>query len=229
MNLSQLTPICQQLLNDINGTRYAGLYTGALNEAQNQFAIDSKCTFKDMAPQVAVLNQAVYPLPADFMWEKLVLFNGIMLPPVSRFELARTNTGTRWDQRTGTPTAYNIDPDVARQQLLLFPLPQANDVGKDIQMTYFALPTALANPGDVPLNANPLLVQFHMALAFWASWYLLQGEDASETVMAKMKKFLDTYNDYVSQCVDTFENTVSLPLRMRGVRVYYFDYANPSV
>lgn len=227
MTLAQLTAVVQQFVNDNAGTRYNGLYTGALNIAQDQFAIDSKCTFKDMPIQYAVNNQSVYPLPADFMWEKLVLFNGLMLPPISRFELARINTGSRWDQNTGTPTAYNIDPDLARQDLLLYPIPQNNDAGKDIQMTYFALPADMVNPGDLPLNGNPLLAQFHVGIAAWAAWYLLQSEDASATISQKKKDLIGIYNDFVSQCSDTFKNTVSEPLRSRGVRSYSFNYPTP--
>jgi hypothetical protein len=230
MNLASLTLAAQNFCNDNAGSRNAGLYTQALNFAQDQFAIDSKCTFKDMPVQTVVAGQATYPLPADFLWEKIVLVNGLMLPPVSRFELARTNTGSRWDQVTGTPTAYCIDPDVARQDLLLFPIPQANDAlagQNDIQMTYYCLPADMVNPGDVPLNANPLLVQFHLGIAAWAAWYLYQASDPSDVIEAKKRSLLGIYNDYVSQAVDTFKNTVSEPLRMRGVRNYTSDLSGP--
>lgn len=223
MNLGTLTSFAQLLSNDVNGTRYASQYTTILNEGQYQFAQDSKCTFKDMPTQTIVAGQSTYPLPTDFMWEKMVLVNGLMLPPKSRFELARTNTGGRWDQLTGTPTSYTIDPDVARQQILFVPIPQANDAvagANDIQMTYFALPAAMVNPTDVPLNNNPLLVQYHMGIAAWAASYLLMTEDLTESISAKIKKLTDLYNDYVSQASDQFKNTVSEPLRMRGVRNY---------
>lgn len=227
MNLSQLTSAAQQFTNDIQGSRYAGLYTGALNIAQDQFAMDAKCTFKDMVVQYIVAGQSAYPLPADFMWEKLVLLNGLMLPPMSRYNLALSYTGSRWDQVTGTPNSYTIDPDVARQQILLVPIPQANDAGKDLQMTYFALPADLVNPNDIPFNGNTLLNEYHLGVAAWAAWYLLQSEDVTEAVAAKKKDLLAIYNDCVSQCSDQFKNTVSEPLRMRGVRNYTWDYSNP--
>ncbi len=229
MNLSTLSTFAQLLSNDVNGTRYATQYATVLNEAQYQFAMDSKCTFKDMAIQTIVSGTASYPLPTDFMWEKLILVNGLMLPPISRFELARTNTGTRWDQRTGTPTAYNIDPDLARQSILLFPIPQANDAlagQNDLQMTYFALPAAMVNPTDQPLNANPLLVPYHMGIAAWAASYLLMTEDPTPILDGKIKRLTQIYNDYVSQASDQFKNTVSQPIRMRGVRNYVSDLSS---
>ncbi len=223
MTLSSLTTFAQLLSNDVNGTRYASQYTTVLNEAQYQFAQDAKCTFKDMAVQTIVSGQAAYPLPTDFMWEKMVLLNGLMLPPKSRFELARTNTGGRWDQLTGTPTSYTIDPDLARQQILLVPIPQANDAAagvNDLQMTYFALPAAMVNPTDVPLNNNPLLYQYHMGIAAWAAYFLLMSEDSTPAIETKKTKLIDLYNDYISLASDQFKNTVSEPLRMRGVRNY---------
>lgn len=224
MNLNTLTGFVGTLTNDINKTRYAAVYTTILNEAQNQFAMDTKCTFKDMTVQSIVAGQATYPLPTDFMWERLVLANGLMLSPISRFELARQNSGSRWDLVTGTPRAYCIDPDVARQQILLYPIPTQNDNGNDLQMTYFALPTAMSSGTDVPLNNNPLLYQYHMGIAAWAAWYMLASEDSTPSIETKKKSLMNMYSDYVSQCVDQFKNTVSEPLRMRGVRNYAFTF-----
>jgi len=220
MNLATLTTTTQRLVNDTKGTRYAGFYTQALNLAQQQFAMDSKCLFKDMTPQTIVAGQANYPLPTDFMWEKLVLANGLPLPPISRMELARQNTGTRWDLITGAPRAYNIDPDTARQNILLFPIPTTNEAGQDLQMTYFALPADMVNPSDNPLNGTALLVPYHLGICAWAAWFLLEGETSSESITSDQKGLLDLYNDYVSQASDQFKNTVSEPLRMRGVRNY---------
>lgn len=227
MNLSTLTQFVAVMTNDVNQTRYAAQYVSVLNEAQYQFAMDSKCTFKDMTVQNIVAGQATYPLPTDFMWEKMVLVNGIKLSPVSRFELARQNSGSRWDIVTGTPRAYCIDPDVARSDILLYPIPTANDAvtgANDIQMTYFALPTAMSAGTDVPLNNNPLLVPYHMGIAAWASWFLMQSEDSTPAIEDKKRSLMRLYNDYVSQATDQFKNTVSEPLRMRGVRTYAFSY-----
>lgn len=222
MNLSTLTTVTQQFLNDINGSRYSSLYTGALNIAQQQFVLDTKCLWKTWPATLSVSGQAAYPLPTDFLWEKQVLFNGIGLPPISRSELARTNTGSRWDTQQGTPRAYNIDPDVAESQLLLYPIPQANDAGKDIVLIYYAMPTDMSASTDIPLNSTPLLAQFHVGIAAWAAWYLCQSEDSTPGVSQKKRDLLQIYNDNVSKCVDTFKNTVSEPLRMRGVRNYSF-------
>lgn len=220
MNLSTLTAVAAQFANDSAQSRYSGLYTQALNLAQQQFVLDTKCLWKD-APTVSIVaGTANYSLPTDFLWEKQVNLNGLMLTPISRFELARTNTGSRWDTRTGTPRNYNIDPDVSKSQILLFPIPEANDAGHDLILTYYAMPTDMAAATDIPLNSTPLLAQFHVGLAAWAAWYLLHGDDSTPEMTAKKRELLAIYNDCVSQCVDTFKNTVSQPIRMRGVRNY---------
>lgn len=216
MNLTTLTQVAAQFANDSQQTRYAGLYTQALNLGQDQFALDAKVTWKDWPSTTIVSGQASYPLPSDFMWEKKVTCNGLMLLPISRAELDRQFTASRWDTLTGTPRNYIVDPDVQKNQLLLFPIPQGNDAGNDLVLTYFALPVDLANGTDTPLNANPLLVQFHIGIAAWAAWYLLGAENATPEMTQKRKDLLQIYNDCVSQATDTFRNTVSAPLRQRG-------------
>ncbi len=217
MNLGTLTSTTAQLINDSQGTRQAGLYTAALNLAQQQFVIDTKCLWKDAATQTVVPGTAAYALPSDFLWEKLVMYNGVEIFPASRATLARTHLGSRWDTITGTPTNYNIDPEVARQTLLLFPIPAAND-NLDLILTYYVYPTDMVNATDIPLNATPLLTQFHLALSAWAGWYMLASEDAQPNISKNREELLNLYNDYVTECVNTFRNTISEPLRMRGVR-----------
>ncbi len=217
MNLGTLTTTTQQLINDAQGTRQSGLYTAALNLAQQQFVIDTKCLWKDQTTAAITPGTAAYALPTDFLWEKLVMYNGVPLQPASRAALARTHQGSRWDTITGTPTNYCIDPDVSKSDILLFPIPAANDI-YDLVLTYYAYPLDMSSSTDIPLNATPLLTQFHLAIAAWAGWYLLATEDADPKVQANRKQLLDIYNDLVSQCTDTFKNTVSEPIRMRGVR-----------
>jgi len=154
------------------------------------------------------------------MWEKKVTFNGTPLSPISRMELDRLNPGSRWDTVTGTPRNYVIDPDEARKKILVYPIPADGDAGKSLILTYFALPADMVASGDVPLNSSALMAQFHIGLAAWCAWALLQNEQVTDAIRKKKEDLLSIYNDAVSQAVNTFGNTVSAPMRMRGVRSY---------
>ena len=219
MNLLSLTAAAAQMAEDQMQSRYAGLYTDALNLAQQQFVLDTKCLWKYQTG-VCVSGQAAYPLPTDFLFEKECSLNGLPLGAASKSDLTRMNSGTRWDVQKGTPTNYCVDPEANTKDLILYPIPQNGDSGKDIILTYYSYPVDLLNPTDIPLNGNALLAQFHMGIAAWAAWYLKQAESVTPEIAAKKRDLRQIYNDMVSQCVDTFKDTVSDPLRMRGVRVY---------
>lgn len=218
MTLATMTAATAALINDSQQTRQAGNYTQALNLAQQQFAFDTKCLWKDYTIAAITPGTATYALPSDFMWEKRVLYNGVPLGPASRDELARTHAGSRWDIITGTPTTYTVDPEVAKSSMTLFPIPDSND-NKDLILTYFCYPTDMASGGcDNPLNATPLLAPFHIGICAWAGWYLLASEDADGKMEANRRELIEIYNKTVTEAVNTFKNTVSQPLRMRGVR-----------
>jgi len=220
MNLASLTSAVTLFAQDAAQSRYSGLYTGALNQAQQQFCLDSKSLWADWPAVYPTAGQQTFSLPTDFMFEKKVTYNGIKLNPVSRAELEREMTDTRWDTVTGRPTRYIIDPEKARRSLTLYPIPDANSAGFDLVMTYYPMPADMTQPTDIPLNGNPIMAQFHLGLAAWAAWYLLQGEASDPNIPAKKKALLDIYNDCVSQAAETFQNTASEPIRLRGVRNY---------
>jgi hypothetical protein len=192
-----------------------------VNTAQQQFVIDSKCLWKDWAATIAVSGTASYALPTDFMFEKKVTFDGIGLIPKTRQQLESLYRSSDWSTVTGTPVYYVVDPDVDKSQLLLVPIPQANDAGKAIVLTYYPRPTDLSADADIPFNSTPLLAQFHIALAAWTAWMQLMGEsETTPSIERKRNNLLKLYNDTVSQATDTFGNTVSAPIRMMGVRAY---------
>lgn len=222
MNLTTLTAIAANFAGDKDQSRYSGLYTQALNLGQQQFALDSKRLWKDNAAITVLSGTSAYSLPSDFMWEKdgEVTFNGIPLNPISRAEILRIKSSTDWTLDHGTPTYYIIDPEEARKQITLYPQPTANDAGKTLGLRYFPFPTDMSLGTDTPLNGYALMAQFHVSIAAWAAWYLLQAEQVTDAITAKKKQLETIYNDGVSLCVDTFKNTVSQPLQMRGGRVY---------
>ena len=224
MNLTSLTTLAAQFAGDPQQTRYSGLYTQALNFAQQQFALDSKCLWKDSSITI-IGGTATYSLPTDFMWEKMVTYSKsggnsfIELKPISRHELMR-NRGDDWTTLTGDPEYFIIDPEEARKQIRIFRYPPSGDVGGTLTLTYYPLPTDLSAGSDSPFNGYALLAQFHIGVAAWAAWMLMQSEADTEAIIAKKKELIQIYNDRVSQAVDTFKNTASQPFRMRGNRTY---------
>lgn len=220
MTLATLTSLVAQMVGDPDQTRYSGLYTSKINRAQEQFALDSKCLWKDTT-YTSANGDADYNLPSDFMFEEWVRFNSKPLQPISRTRLAELNPKTNWTDDTGTPTHYIIDPEEAVKELLLYPIPQADDASKTISMRYYPIPAEMTTGSDVPLNSSALLAQFHPGIAAYAGWLLMLGERASAETLAKRTELLSVYNDMVSKAVDTFKNTVTEPLRMRPQKAWW--------
>lgn len=220
MNLMTLTAIASHFANDDNQQRYSN-YTQALNLGQQQFALDAKCLFKDTTITVTG-GTASYSLPTDFMWEKAgyVSYKGLPILPRTTADMLRENPGQDWTVRTGDVQYYIIRPDEAKKTIQLAPYPPAGDAGGTLVMTYFCLPTDLSNASDVPFNSYALMTQFHLAVAAWAAWYLMQGENSMPEVVSKKRELLQIYNDTVSQAVETFGVTKSAPMQRRGARTY---------
>jgi hypothetical protein len=221
MNLTTLSTITAQFVNDSNQQRYSGLYTQALNLGQQQFALDAKCLFKDTTIAV-VGGTATYSLPTDFMWEKAgcVSYKGLPILPRTIADMLRENPGQDWTTLTGDPNYYIISPEEAKKTIRLSRYPPAGDPGGTLVMTYFCLPTDLANGTDVPFNSYALMTQFHMAVAAWAAWFLLASENSSSEMIQKRRDLLQIYNDTVSQASDTFGTTKSATPQRRGARTY---------
>lgn len=220
MNLSSLQTYVSLFCADPQQTRFtASQYTNAINEAQRQFALDSKALFKDASTYTVTSGTAGYSLPTDFMWEKEVTHKGLLLIPISRASLLRLK-GDDWTDDTGTPTNFLIDPEEARKQILLYPIPTSNDTGANLILTYYPLPSDLSASTDIPLNASLLLVQFHMNIAAYAAWLLLGYETSTPEIMTKRGSLMRKYNEGVTKAVDTFKNTASEPIRMLGGRYW---------
>lgn len=220
MNLSSLQTFTSLFVSDPNQTLFTPTqYTNALNEAQRQFALESKALFKDASTYTVVDGTAAYSLPTDFMWEKEVTHKGLRLQPISRSTLLGLK-GNDWSVDTGTPTNFIVDPEEARKQLLLYPIPTGGDAGANLILTYYPLPVDLSASTDVPLNSSALLVQFHMGIVSYAAWLLLGYEPATAEIMAKRREFLRHYNDMLIKATDTFKNTASEPIRMLGGRYW---------
>jgi hypothetical protein len=163
------------------------------------------------------------------MFEKMVQISadnntqgGILLTPISRASLEFYTRDHDWQDDNGTPKFYIIDPEVARQQLRLYPNPQGADAGtNNCILTYYPYPTAMAVGTDIPLNGNNLMAQFHIAIAAYAAWFLLAGEPATDDMIKKRAELYKIYQDRVTQAIDRFGNTIQEQIRLIGGRVWH--------
>lgn len=217
MNLGSIRTQTSFFVGDINQTRYTTTqYNNAINRAQEQFALETKALFKDTS-WTTTSGTATYSLPSDFMWEDYVTYNGYELKPISRHELNRLNPGSDWTDRSGTPTYFIIDPEQASKVITLYPIP---DDAQTLQMRYFPLPAEVSSDTDIPLNSSDLMAQFHMGLAALAGWMLLSSETMTPEIQAKMQLMMAYYTDSVVKAVDTFKNTASFGIQIKGSRIW---------
>lgn len=214
MNFGQLKQRAAVFAGDPAQTRYGSLLSDATNDANKQFALDSKCLFKDAPTYAVVSGTAAYALPSDFMLEKGVTFKGLKLDPITRTQLLASQSDD-WTDDVGTPTHFIIDPEEARKQILLYPIPQSDDAGNNLILTYYPEPTTMAADADLPLNGYALLDPYHIAIAYLAAWYVLCSEVATPEILSKLANLNRLYNDKVVEAIDKFKNTASAPISIR--------------
>jgi hypothetical protein len=219
LTLSTLTDLAAGFAEDKDQTRYASRYTQAINLAQLQFVKDSGCYWIDASFSV-VDATSTYSLPTDFLWEKKATLNGLSLTPVSRETLEIYKGGDRWDDDSGTPTQFLIDPEEANKKLRLYPIPQSGDAGtNNLVLRYVAVPTDLSGASDVPFGSYTYLAPYHLALAYYAAYILLANEPPGPA-SAKRGQMLRDYQDFVTQASDRFKNTQSEKWEMVGRRAW---------
>lgn len=216
MNRSSMRTQIADFCGDRNITRFTETqYNTAIDRAQEQFSYDTRALWKDVSYTTAN-GDADYDLPSDFTWEDWVTYNGKELVPISRHEL-QTRYGEDWASVEGEPTHFIIDPEEAVKELLLFPIPQE---AKTVVMRYFPLPAALSSDSSVPLNSSALMAPFHLGLCAFAAKLLLMGEDPTPAILQKMAMMDRIYLEATSKANDTFRNTASAPINIRGGRTW---------
>lgn len=219
MNRGTLRTQVADFVGDPNQTRFTVTqYNNAINRAQEQFAMETKTTFKYNVWTTAD-GDSQYDLPSDFMWEEWVTYDGSELKPISRHELNRLNPGFDWSGSdiTATPTHFVIDPEEINKQIRPYPTP--NDA-KTLVMRYFAIPTEMSADTDTPLNTSSLMAQFHMGIAAFSAWILLTGETITPEIQYKRNELMQYYTDSVVKAVDTFKNTASAGIKIKGSRLW---------
>lgn len=224
MTLSTLREATSRFVGDKDITRYTSAeYLAALNRAQEQFVLESKALWRDVT-WTTVSGTATYAFSAasadissSFMFEDWVTFDGYELAPISRHELQRLNPGDDWTDEEGTPSHFLIDPEEAAKRIRLYPIPQS---AVTLSMRCFVLPTALAADSDTPLNSSALMAQFHIAIAAYAAWLLLLGEETTAGIVEKRRELLDIYTNGRDLAIDTFKNTMSMGIKIKGSRIW---------
>ena len=217
MNLGTLRTQTAAFVGDPDITRFsAAQYLTALNRAQEQFALETRSLWRDVTFTHAA-DDADEALPTDFMFEDWVTYGGVRLIPISRHELNMLNGDDWTDDGSSLPTHFIIDPEQAVKEIVLYPIPTE---AKTLFMRYFPLPTELAADSDIPLNSSSLMAQFHMGIAAYAAWLLLLNEEQTMPVVAKRRELAPIYADAVTKAVDTFKNTVSAGLKIKGRAIW---------
>ncbi len=211
MNLTTIQSRASNFLGDPDQTRYSGKYVDAINDAQKQFALDSNALFKDKA-YTTVAGTAAYTLPTDFIVEDTVSYNGLPLKPISRHTLYTLYPSTDWTLLEGTPNYFMVDPEEASLALRLIPIPQE---AKSVSMRYMPLPADVSGASDIVLNSSSLMTQFHLPIAAFAAWLMLQSETVTPEIQAKSAQMMKIYSDGVSKAVEKFGNTKSESIRIR--------------
>lgn len=209
---------------DPDQTRYTTTqYNDAINRAQDNFAAESRALWKDVT-WTTVSGTAAYAFSAassdissDFQYEDWVMFDGSELSPMSRHELQRLTRGDDWTDDSGAPTHFIIDPEQAQRKIRLYPIP---DSAKTLTLRYYPLPAELSSDSDIPFNSSTLMTRFHLGIAAFAAWLLIMGEVQTPPLAAKQAKLLALYSDAVDKAIDTFKNTMSMGIRIKGSRVW---------
>lgn len=213
-NRSELRTLTSSFCEDPSITKFtATRYNDALETGQKQFCLDTKALYKTQAFVMDVAD-ATYDLPTDFIGDKIVMLNGIELEPVSKTKLSNLYKSRRWDTLEGTPKYYVIDPMDANKQLLLVPIPDSVSEGTDLQLTYFAAPTAMSSDSATPFNSSTLMTQFHIAVACYAGWLLLGYLTPTDPIISKRRDLLNTYTGKVNEAIADFGDTKSEPLSL---------------
>lgn len=221
MNLGELRTLTSQFCEDPRITKFNAVqYNDSINKAASQFSMDSKALYKDESI-VMVADTAAYALPTDFMLEKEVYLNGIKLNPISRATILTKKQTERWDDDKGTPKYFIIDPEEARKTITLYPIPDNEDAGTSLVLTYYPVPAVMTVDTALPLNGSALMTQFHIGIASYAAWLLLMYLPQTPELSQKRSELFGTYKTKIDEAIQTFGNSKSEPLsfHVENVRV----------
>lgn len=208
-----------QLAGDPENERWSSTIVQAkIEKAQEKFVLATRALVDVDTPTTLVVNQQEYALPSDLMDVLRVSHNGNRLERTSKFDL--DFYAGKWSDDLGSPAKYYVDLDPNNKKIGVYPLPQSADTAYTLGIEYLKIPPALSADSSVPFDSHTLLTPYHDALAYWSARELLK-EDPSQENLARMAVYKKSYDDLVSECIETFRRLAeATPWRMRGGRYF---------
>lgn len=146
--------------------------------------------------------------------------NGVKLRRYAKFDLDILTRGN-WAVTTGTPVSYYVDYTSTNKNLVLYPIPTANDAGSsNLVVEYVKVPPTLSSDSSTPLNSQTLLQPYLMALAYYAASEFLSADNDPQKWI-KADRYRKMYKDKVSDCREIFVAlSDTVPMRLRGGRFF---------
>lgn len=227
-NLGDLQTMMGNLLNDPSNTRYS---TTEINQyldlAQDRWNREARiCRFATTLTVVAgtntyLLSTLTGSTPLEI---KRVCHKGIPLIKRSK-DYFDMYSDIDWTTTTGTPTQYIVDLSTGTPQIILYPVPQANDAGQYLLVEYTLRHDPMANSSDTPFTAastvNTLALPYAGGLAYEAAAGILEGDPTPETVK-KVNSYRTMANQILSQIVQWYDRLDSdEPWRFAGGRNWH--------
>lgn len=217
MDLTTLQARTAKFAGDPDQVRYSAGYLNAINDSQKQFVLDTNALYKNKSWDSSESAVGHYDLPTDFIIDNYVTYNGIAITSISRNTLYQLYPAIDYLPVIGTPLVYMINTNEDFKKMTVIPY-QPAESGVTIIMGYVALPADVSAGSDVIFNSSTLMTQFHLGVAAFAAWLLLQSEAITPEIQAKMRELLKIYTDAVNVAIEKFGNTKSERVRIRPQR-----------
>lgn len=217
---SDLEDRINEIINDPNDSQWTAAQKQAkIQEAQEQFVEDTQA-LTDTQSFSVVAGTNAYALSTDTMDILRVGLNGVKLRRYAKFDLDILTRGN-WAVTTGTPVSYYVDYTSTNKNLVLYPIPTANDAGSsNLVVEYVKVPPTLSSDSSTPLNSQTLLQPYLMALAYYAASEFLSADNDPQKWI-KADRYRKMYKDKVSDCREIFVAlSDTVPMRLRGGRFF---------
>ncbi|HNC58468.1 MAG TPA: hypothetical protein PLP33_23780 [Leptospiraceae bacterium] len=217
---SDIQSLINQYINDPNDSLWTAAQKQAkIQEAQEQFVEDTQA-LTDTQSFSVVAGTNAYALSTDTLDILRVGLNGVKLRRYAKFDLDILTRGN-WAVTTGTPVSYYVDYTSTNKNLVLYPIPTANDAGSsNLVVEYVKVPPTLSSDSSTPLNSQTLLQPYLMALAYYAASEFLSADNDPQKWI-KADRYKKMYKDKVSDCREIFVAlSDTVPMRMRGGRFF---------
>ncbi len=208
-------------IEDPDQTKFtATQYNTALDIANQQFCIDGRALIESTSVTL-VAGQAEYTLPTDFLVMIMARANGIKLNPTTKYELS-FQAGQDWTTLpNGQPSTIYMDEQNGKFGVV--PAPDGTNAALPFTLDYIGIPTAMsADTGSsgTLLNNVTILQYYAMGVVSWAAREMLTYVPQTAEIDAKRRALFEDYQRYFNQLVETYNNMVDEPLRMRGGQVW---------